>query len=431
MQTARERLHLTLNHQEPDEVVVDLGSTAITGMAASALHRLRMKLGLPERRVRVHEPYQLLGFIDQDVLQALGCDVLGIWPPKTMFGFANEKWKSWKLFDGTPVMVSQEMIISEDNDGNLYLHPGGDRKLPPSAKLPRDGFYFDVLVRPTAEPPRSGREDFAEQYSVYSEEECRFYEQQARYLFDNTDFGLIGMLSGGSLGDIAHVPGPNLAYPRGIREPMDWYVAHKLNPDYIKDVFAYETEVALRNADLYWQAVGSRIEAIVVSGTDFGTQRSEFISPDLFRELYKPFYQQINEWIHENTTWKTFYHSCGSIVHLLDDLVECGVDILNPVQCSAAGMQPEFLKTKYGQQLVFWGGGVNTQQTLPFGDPQEVFEEVLERLRIFAPGGGYVFSAIHNIQAPTSVENILAIFEAIKQYRKDQLFLRESGDLNE
>ena len=306
MVTARERLRRTLHHQDPGKVVVDLGSTAITGIAASALHRLRKGLGLAEETIRVHEPFQILGFVDQDVVQALGCDVLGIWPRTTMFGYVNENWKPWQLFDGTPVLVGQGMAVSEDADGNLYLHPGGDLSVPPSAKLPHNGYYFDVLVRPSLEPPRSGREDFAQQYSVYSDEECRFYERQARFLYDNTEYGLIGMLSGGSLGDIAHVPGPDLGYPRGIRDPMDWYVAHKLNPDYIKDIFAYETEIALRNAELYWQAVGSRIEAVVVSGTDFGTQRSEFISPELFRELYKPFYQQINEWIHQNTTWKTF-----------------------------------------------------------------------------------------------------------------------------
>ena len=420
MQTPRERLRLSLNHQEPDQVVVDLGSTAITGIAASALHRLRERLNLPSKTIRIHEPFQLLGFVDQDVVQALGCDVLGIWSAYDMFGYSNEKWKSWQLFDGTPVFISEELVFSEDSGGNIYLHPAGDSQNPPCAKLPQGGYYFDVLVRQNQKVPQGGKEDFAEQYSVYSDEECRFYEDQSRYLFENTDFGLIGMLSGGSLGDIAHVPGPNLAYPQGIRDPMDWYVAHKLNPEYIKDVFAYQTEIALKNAELYWQAVGSRIEAIVISGTDFGTQRSEFISPDTFRDLYKPFFQKINHWIHKNTTWKTFYHTCGSIVNLLDDLADCGVDILNPVQCSAAGMEPKFLKEKYGDRFVFWGGGVNTQHTLPFGNPNDVRDEVLERLQIFSPGGGYIFSAIHNIQAPTSVDNILAIFEAVNLFRKEQ-----------
>jgi hypothetical protein len=348
----------------------------------------------------------------------MGCDVAGIWPQSTMFGYSNERWKPWRLFDGTQVMIGEGFITSEDVDGNLYLHPNGDLSAPPTGKLPKGGFYFDNIIQktPLDEAHLDGKADFAEQYSVYTDEESRYFEEQSKYLYENTSLGLIGQLAGGSLGDIAHVPGPNLVNPHGIRDPMEWYIAHKTHPEYIKDIFAYQTEIAVRNAALYWEAVGSRVEAVVVSGTDFGTQRSEFISPELFRLLYKPFYAQINGWIHEHTTWKTFFHSCGSIVRLLDDFVECGVDILNPVQCSAAGMDPAFLKKQYGEKLVFWGGGVNTQYTLPFGKPEEVHTEVLDRLRIFAPGGGYVLNAIHNIQQPTPVENILAMMEAVKEY---------------
>ncbi|MGE5221500.1 MAG: uroporphyrinogen decarboxylase family protein [Omnitrophica WOR_2 bacterium] len=420
--TPRQRLQRTLSHVEPGNVVVDLGSTAITGISASALARLRRALGLKEIPVRVHEPFQILGFVDDDLISALGIDVVGIWPASTMFGYRNDRWKSWRLFDGTDVMIGEGFVITEDEAGNIYLHPNGDPAAPPTGKLPKGGFYFDNIIPKTSvdEAHLDGKADFAAQYSVYTDEECRSIETQARDLYENTSFGLIGQLSGGSLGDIAHVPGPNLADPHGIRDPLEWYIAHKTHPEYIKDIFAYETEITIRNAALYWQAVGSRAEAVVVSGTDFGTQRSEFISPDLFRQLYKPYYQQINDWIHAHTTWKTFFHSCGSIVHLLDDFIECGVDILNPVQCSAAGMDPAFLKERYGKKLVFWGGGVNTQETLPFGTPEAVRQEVLERLRIFAPGGGYVFNTIHNIQQPTPVANILAMMDAVQSYNRER-----------
>ena len=423
MLTSRQRLHRTLNHLEPGNVVVDLGSTSITGISASALARLRRALGLKEIPVRVHEPFQLLGFVDDDVLSALEIDVVGVWPSSTMFGYRNDRWKPWRLFDGTEVQIGEGFVTSQDVDGNIYLHPNGDPNAPATGKLPKDGFYFDNII-PKTEVDQlhlDGKADFAAQYSVYTDEECRLVEAQARTLFENTSFGLIGQLSGGSLGDIAHVPGPNVVDPQGIRDPMEWYIAHKTHPEYIKDIFAYQTEVTIQNAALYWEAVGSRVEAVVVSGTDFGTQRCEFISPDLFREIYKPFYRQINDWIHSHTTWKTFFHSCGSIPRLLDDFVDCGVDILNPVQCSAAGMDPLFLKAKYGEKLVFWGGGVNTQQTLPFGTPDEVRQEVLERLRVFAPGGGYVFNTIHNIQQPTPVANILAMHEAIQIYNREHV----------
>lgn len=410
-----------MHHLDPGPVVVDLGGTSITGISASALARLRKSLGLPEKPVRVHEPFQLLGFVEEDVLRALGCDVVGVWPLGTMFGYANDRWKPWQLFDGTPVMVGGGFTISEDAGGNVYLHPNHDLQAPPTGILPKGGYFFDNVIRkvPFDEDHLDGRADFAEQYATYTDEECRYFEEQSRCLYANTDYGLIGQLACASLGDIAHVPGPNVSNPRGIREPIEWYVAHKTHPEYIWDIFSYQTELALKNAAMLWQAVGSRVEAVVVSGTDFGTQRAELISPSMFRRLYKPFYQRINDWIHQHTTWKTFFHSCGSIVNLLDDFVDCGVDILNPVQCSAAGMDPAFLKAKYGDKLVFWGGGVNTQQTLPFGTPDAVREEVLDRLRTFAPGGGYVFNTIHNIQQPTPVENILAMYDAIRIYNQE------------
>lgn len=152
-----------------------------------------------------------------------------------------------------------------------------------------------------------------------------------------------------------------------------------------------------------------------MSGTDFGQQTGSFISPRTYRDLYQPFHKQVNDWIHKHTSWKTFDHSCGSVRILLDDFIEAGFDILNPVQCSAQGMNPVELKQVYGDRLVFWGGGVDTQRTLPFGTPDEVRREVRERIKILGPGGGFVFNTIHNVQSGTPVENVLAMYETVKE----------------
>ncbi len=194
-------------------------------------------------------------------------------------------------------------------------------------------------------------------------------------------------------------------------------MAHILHPEYIKEIFELQCEIALKNLELSYQAVGDRIDVVIISGTDFGAQDGPFISPDMFREFYKPFYKKINDWIHKNTPWKTFYHSCGSIFALLDDFVEMGVDILNPVQTSAKDMNPRILKEKYGDKLVFWGGGVDTQKTLPFGSPEEVRNEVTERCRIFGKGGGFVFATIHNIQSNVPIENLIAMFQAVQEFK--------------
>ena len=212
------------------------------------------------------------------------------------------------------------------------------------------------------------------------------------------------------------MPGLNVKHPKGIRDPQEWIMAHALHPEYIKGIFNLQCEIVVQNLKLYREAVGDKIDVIAVSGTDFGTQNAPSISPDMYRDIYKPFHKMVNEWIHKNTPWKTFYHTCGSIVSLLDDLIETGVDILNPVQCSAVGMNPTLLKEKYGERLVFWGGGVDTQRTLPFGSPEQVRREVSERCRIFGRKGGFVFNAIHNIQPKTPTENIIAMFETVKNF---------------
>ena len=188
-------------------------------------------------------------------------------------------------------------------------------------------------------------------------------------------------------------------------------------PAFIRAVFQRQTEVALENLRRLYQAIGDRAAILQTNGTDFGTQNGPFLSQAKYRDLYLPYQKRVNRWIHEHTPWKTFMHCCGGIAPLLDALVEAEFDILNPVQCSAKGMDPRTLKRNYGAKLTFWGGGVDTQSTLPFGTPQQVRDQVRERIDTFAEGGGFVFSTIHNVQANTPIENLLAMFEVVRAYR--------------
>jgi uroporphyrinogen-III decarboxylase len=164
-------------------------------------------------------------------------------------------------------------------------------------------------------------------------------------------------------------------------------------------------------------AVGDKFQVVFVSGTDFGTQRGLFCSLDSYRRLFKPFHRAVNDCIHRRTCWKTFVHTCGAVAKLVPDLIEAGFDVLNPVQCSAEGMDARQLKKEFGRDLVFWGGGVDTQTTLPFGAPEDVYRQVRERIDIFAPGGGFVFNSVHNVQSNVPLENMLAMFRAIRDSR--------------
>jgi len=415
MPTSRERVTQALNHQEPDRVPLDLGATSVTGIAASTLHQLRQALRLDARRVRVHEPFQMLGDVDDDVLDALGVDIIGLRDDSTFFGFPATGWKPWTLFDGTPVLVPGGFNTEVSEDGSLYQYPEGDTSEAPSGRMPADGYYHDSIERQEPYDPRTldPEEWVRDMYHLYTDEELRLLEERSRALYENTTRAVIGNWGQGGFGDIAWVPAPHVRHPKGIRSVADWYMAALLYPDYVAGIYDLQLEIALRNLELYRQAVGERIVAIFVSGTDFGAQTGPFISPQTYRELFKPRHKAINDWVHANTNWKTFFHTCGSMVALYDDLVEAGVDIVNPVQISADGMDPETLKERWGDRLVFWGGGVDTQQVLPFGTPEEVAEHVRRNVEVFSRGGGYVFSAVHNIQARVPVENLLAMFRAL------------------
>ena len=216
------------------------------------------------------------------------------------------------------------------------------------------------------------------------------------------------------------VPAPFLKYPRGIRDVTEWYISTMTRADYIHAVFEKQSEIALSNLEKIYAAVGNVPDAVFICGTDFGTQNSQFCSVDTFEEMYAPYYRKITDWIHNNTTWKTFKHSCGAVEPFMSPFIDSGFDIINPVQCSADGMDPRHLKESYGKSLTFWGGGVDTQKTLPFGTPDEVRKEVRERLEIFSRQGGFVFDAIHNVQALTPVENMAAMIETVKEFNAER-----------
>ena len=416
--TSRERIKKAINHQEPDRIPLDLGSTSVTGIQPSVYAKLRKALGLKNRPVKVIEPYQMLAEVEMDVIERLGADTIGLRLPSTLFGFKNENWKPWRLFDGTKVMVPEKFITTQDKEGNIYLYPCGETSVPPSGKMSKGGYYFDAITRqqPIDDKNLDPEEWVRQQYSVFSEEEFRYLEKTADSLCKSTDLSIIGEFVDASFGDLALVPGLDTKHPKGIRNLEQWYMAHINHPDYIKGIFELQCEIVLKNLELSYEAVGDKVDVVYLSGTDFGAQNGPFISPDMYREFYKPFYEKINNWVHQNTPWKTFYHTCGSVVAFMDDFVEVGIDILNPVQCSAKGMDPKMLKEKYGDKLVFWGGGVDTQKTLPFGTQEEVRKEVTERCRIFGKGGGYVFNTIHNIQSKVPIENLIAMFQVVREF---------------
>ncbi|HNU76908.1 MAG: uroporphyrinogen decarboxylase family protein [Prolixibacteraceae bacterium] len=413
---SRERFCSTINHRQPDRVVIDFGSTSVTGIHVLPVEKLRKYYGLESRPVRVIEPYQMLGLIEDDLIAAMGIDIVGAWGMNNMFGIYNHgPMKELTTFWGQTVLVPDGFNVTDDENGDWLAYPGGDVTAPPSSRMPRAGYFFDAIIRqePFDEETPDVRHNL-EEFVPIPEKELSFWKESARNA-RATGKAVIAGLGGTALGDIALVPAVQLKHPKGIRDIAEWYISTLIRPDYVKAIFERQTEIALGNLRRINEVAGDDLDAVYVCGTDFGTQGSTFCSPEQFDDLWLPYYRRINDWIHSNTGWKTFKHSCGAVESLMSRFIDAGFDIINPVQLSAAGMDPVYLKREYGKDLVFWGGGIDTQRTLPYGKPEQVREEVLRQCDILGKDGGFVFSTVHNIQANVPLENIVAMIEAVRE----------------
>ena len=418
--SSRERVRDALHHKRPDRVPLDIGGTVVSGMHVCSVYKLRQALGLdsPDTPVKVVDPYMMLGEVAPDLITALGGDTIPLETPGTVFGYYKEGWKPWSLPDGTPVLVPEKFSTEPEANGDILMYPQGDRSAPPSGRMPKGGLYFDAIVRqPSIDENRLDPRDNMEDFTPIPQRDLEYYRNSADTLSKTTDKAVIAGFCFTGFGDVGIVPAQWLQYPKGIRDIEEWYISLHTRRRYVQAVFEKQCEVGLSNLAKIHDAIGEKVMVTLVTAADFGTQSGSLISVNSYRESFKPFHKKVNDWVHANTEWKTFMHSCGSIIDLLPDFIDAGFDILNPVQCSATGMSARILKKKFGDRIVFWGGGVNTQKTLPFGTPRQISEEVYEAVKVFGKGGGFIFAAIHNIQANIPVENLVALFESFAKYR--------------
>ena len=416
--TGKEILQNALNHKD-GPVPVDFGATTVTGIHCSVVEGLREFYGLEKKPVKIHEPYQMLGFIEEDLQEAMGVNTTGVFSRTNMFGFPNENWKEWRTPWEQTVLVPEAYNVTMEGK-DVFIYPEGDTSVPPSGRMPESGFFYDAIVRqPEIDDDYLNPEDNLEEFGPIKDEDLNYLKAACEEA-EKSGQGFVATFGGTAFGDIAMVPAPFLKAPKGIRDVTEWYVSTLTRADYIHAVFEKQSEIALANLEKIHGAVGNAPDAVFICGTDFGTQNSQFCSVDTFEEMYAPYYRKITSWVHENTSWKTFKHSCGAVEPFMPHFIDSGFDIINPVQCSADGMDPQLLKERYGKSLTFWGGGVDTQKTLPFGTPEEVRKEVRERLEIFSRQGGFIFDAIHNVQALTPVENMAAMIETVKEFNAER-----------
>lgn len=416
--TGKEKLKLAVNHEQ-GPLLFDIGGMPTTGIHCMVLEKVRDYLGLEKRPVKILEPVQLLGVLDEDVRQALGVQTQPCWGSGSMMGFrVTDDYKQWRTPWGQEVLVPKDFITTTDENGDTLLYACGDPNYEPAGRMPRTGVFFDNTSRtPEFDEDNYDIRDNLEEFGPIPQEDLDWLAIQ-RPRYEKSDDVIMGNLGGTAFGDIALVPGPMLREPKGIRDITEWYVSIVSRPEILHQIFEYEANYAVENLKKMHDVLGETIQVAYICGADFGTQRGPFCSNEVFNSLYKPYYQKVNNWIHEHTTWKTFKHCCGSILRLIPELIDAGFDCLNPVQWTADNMDRHELKKLYGDSVVYWGGGINTQRTLPHGTYRQVYDEALECCKIFGKDGGFVFNTIHNIVPGVPPENVVALADAVKKYNE-------------
>jgi len=393
--TSRERVLAVLEHKEPDRVPIDLGGHTASGIMALAYAPLKHLLGVGGGPVKVHDLWQQLALVEEPVRERFGLDVV----PADYHALGP--WQPYTLPDGTQACILADIRLERGEDGSTYRLDDKGRRV---QARPPDGIYFDPIYHPLA-GAQTVDDLETYQWSGPGDRELARLHGSAKRLYHETDYAIVGAFWGNIL-----------EAGQGLRGWKQFMLDLAYGGPFLETLLELLTQNHLRNLERFLSAVGEYIQ-IIQMGDDLGTQRGLQISPSMYRRWIKPYHKRIYGWVHEH--YPSVYvalHSCGGIYDLIPDFIEEGVDILNPVQTSAQGMSPARLKREFGQHLTFWGGGCETQSTLPFGTPDEVRQQVRERLEIFAPGGGYVFNQIHNIQHGVPPENVAAMLDAAREY---------------
>lgn len=394
-----ERVLTALRHQEPDRVPIDLGGTVDTTIQAVGYRKLRAHLGLSEGTTRVVDVYQQVAGVEEDVRQALGSDVVPVlYEPRT--------WRNGVLTDGSPAELPAQFTPQLQEDGSQAVF---DTDGNVTARMPKGGNYFDPSYAPLAhavsisdiEKCAAHLKDF--DVPAHLDKGYAELAENAKRLRENTDYLLVGHFSG-------HLLQACLI----LRGWEAFLVDLLLNQKFAEALMDRLLEANIERFERYAATVAPYVH-VVMFEDDLGMQDRPLVPPELYRKMIKPYQRQLFAFAKSKCDAYLFLHSDGAVAPLIPDFIEMGVDVLNPVQVSAAGMEPKVLKREFGRDICFWGAGCDSQNTLPFGTPAQVADEVKRRTDELAPGGGFVFSTIHNVQNGVPPENVATMFHTAMQ----------------
>ena len=400
---ARERVLTTLEHRQPDRTAIDFGAMRSTGIVAPAYKQLKKYLGLPGP-TKIYDIFQWLAEPDMEVMEILGADVIQLPRYNSSFSITLEDWKPWTDPRGDEYLVPGDFNPVPTPEGGLEIRDKNNHERV-LAYMTKNGHWFDAVYFPLAHvKTKKDIDDFDWDACIMPDEEAEILHNRAKHMYENTEYAILGEF-GGNVFEGGH-------FDFGYQRFMELLL---MDQDLAMYYMEKKADNWIASLNKYLPAVRDYIHVIQV-GDDLGMQHGPQISAQMYRDMIKPFHKKIYQYIKENSNLYVFLHSCGSIYDFLPDLIEIGVDIINPVQISAKNMEPKRLKKEFGKDLVFWGGGIDTQGVFDSGTLDDIRREAEENIRIFAPDGGFVFTQVHNIQSEVSPEKITALY-AVAQGR--------------
>lgn len=410
--TSRQRVLQAFSFKSSDRIPIDFSGHRSSGLSASIYPGLRKALGFSPKPIRIYDPIQQLVVLDEDVLDFFGVDTIEL---GRAFATEGEHWQPWVLPDGQDCFMPA--WINLEREATRWIIRSESGKI--IAQMPDGAQFFEQVYYPFYEDGSDTSDlDGAMTESMWhtvtsppgplgdGDEGKKLLASNAAQLRQSTDRAIIGLFGG------------NLLESGQMLFRNDKFLMNlALDPDGVHDFLDRLVEKHLMNLERFLGAVGDSID-IILFGDDLGMQSGPQLSPEMYREYFKPRHQLMWDTAKKLADVKVMLHCCGGVRELLPDLIDAGLDTINPVQTTARGMEPEGLKKDFGKDLVFWGGGCDTQQILPNGTPEKVYNHTKEQIEILSPGGGFVFQQIHNILPGVAPENIIAMFQAVKDINR-------------
>ena len=400
--TSRERVLKALRHEQPDLIPLDLGGTESSGMTGVAYNRLREYLGLGQGETRIFDVYQQVVKIEDDVREILKPDTI----PLLMEPVG---WKPFHLPDGSPCQIPEKWNPEKCENGDLVVRDPNGIVV---ARMPESGYYFEPTHAPLARIKNGSELDtFTDEiesfdWPSFADESYEVLARRAKSLFEETDLAVVANLQ-------LHL----LSAGQQLRGYETFMMDLVMNKTFAHELLERLTEAYIRRCASYLASVGEYVQIVLVND-DLGTQTGPMLSLDCYREMIWPYQKRLFQFIKGTGDTYILLHSCGSVYPFIPLLIEAGVDALNPIQVSAKDMDTARLKDEFGRDLTFWGGGCDTQHVLRTGTRSQIDDEVRKRVKDLSPGGGFVFSQVHNIQPDVQPENVMTMLQAFEKYRR-------------